>query len=144
MGIPKAVAWQAPRLVPVVLATNAAVLTAPDTAAFISDARYELVRVDSCQSTAGTGGAATLDIKKASGTTAPASGTSMLTTTFNLENTANTVVSKTISNGGLSTTQSTRQIASGDRICLDFTGTLTSLTGVCVTLWLKPLSRPSY
>ena len=144
MGIAKAVAWQSPRLVQVVLATNAAVLTAADTTAFIADASYELVRVDSCQTTAGTGGAATLDVKKATGTTAPGSGTTMLTTTFNLENTANTVVSKTVSNGGVTTTLTTRQLVAGDRVCLDFTGTLTSLTGVCVSIWLKPLTRPTY
>jgi hypothetical protein len=98
----------------------------------------ELVSVVETHSTAGTDGSAvSLDIKKATGTTAPASGTTMLASTFNLKSTANTPVTK---NGasGLTATLADRKLATGDRVCFDFTGTLTALVGH-VTIYLKRL-----
>lgn len=141
----KAIAWQAPVLVSFSAGPNAALLTDPDTAIFIADTAYELLEVSEAHSTLGTNGSAvTLDVKKATGTTVPASGDSMLASTFNLKAAINTVVRKSLSNGGLTTTAANRQLARGDRLCLDFAGTLTALTGVCVTLWLRRMSRPEY
>lgn len=70
-------------------------------------------------------GAVTLDLKKCPSGTAPASGTSVLASTFNLKSTAATPVA-----GTLTATQSVRLFEAGDSLSLDFTGTLTALVGV--------------
>ena len=59
----------------------------------------------------------------------------MLTSTFNLKGTAQTV--QTLAR---STTSANTIVKRGERIGLDFGGALTSLVGVCVTVVLKPLS----
>ena len=60
-----------------------------------------------------------------------------------MKSTADTSVTKQVSNDGLAVVP-TRIITAGQAIALNFTGTLTALTGVAVTLWLKPLTRPTY
>lgn len=83
---------------------------------------------------AGTdGGAVTAIVKKVSSGTAITSGTALHTSTINLKGTADTNQVMT-----LSATDSALTIAAGDRIGLDFTGTLTAATGV-VTVWLCPV-----
>ena len=141
----KAVIWQAPFPVQVVLATNAAILTAGDSAIFIADTDYELLMVSEVHSTSGTDGSAvTLDLERLTGTTAVGSGTSLLSSTFNLKSTINTVVEKSIASGGLPSAQASRFIGDGDRIGMNLAGTLTAVTGMCLTLWLRRLRRPSY
>lgn len=138
----KAMVWQAPRIFSFTAATNAALLTNSDTTLFIADADYELESVAEAHAIAGDdAGAVTLDIKKCTGTQAPSAGTTMLASTFNLKSTANTVVRKDRSNGGLSTTRTVTQITKGDRVCADFSGTLATLAGFCVTLVLIPTRR---
>ncbi len=146
MPFTKAVAWQAPRIITVVFPTNAAILTSPNVAAVIADADYILDSVAEVHETLATDGSAvTLDVTKATGTTTAAAGTTMLASTFNLKATINTVVRKDVAGGGLSTTASNRRIKKGDRVCLSFSGTLTALTGVCVTLVLRPtIKKPTY
>lgn len=73
---------------------------------------------------AATAAAATLDLKKCTGTTAPASGTTMLAGTIALDTTANTVTTRT-----LTTTAANLKLEVGDRIGADITGTLTGLSG---------------
>lgn len=141
----KAAIWQAPFPVQVVLATNAAILTAGDSAIFIADTDYELLMASEVHSTLGTDGSAvTLDLERLTGTTAVGSGTSLLSSTFNLKATINTVVEKSIANGGLPSSAASRFIGDGDRIGMNLTGTLTAVTGMCLTLWLRRLRRPSY
>jgi hypothetical protein len=71
---------------------------------------------------AGTGGgAATLDIRKCTGTQAPASGTTVLTGTFDLTTTANTVTTPALTTGAV------LSLAAGDRLACVLSGTLTSL-----------------
>lgn len=116
---------------------------------FVADTDYELVQVDEVHNVAGTdAGAVTLDVKKATGTTAIASGTSMLASTFNLKSTACTVVRKTLSlpttTTGLSTTADNRKLARDNRLGLDFTGTTTALVGVLVQVWLRRLRRRTW
>lgn len=145
MGLAKAVAWQSPILVSFQAGPNAALLTAPDVSVFIADTDYELVKVQEVHETLGTDGSAvTLDIKKCTTTQASASGTTMLSSTFNLKSTINTVVTKSKGTTGLTATMANRRIAVGNRIALDFSGTMTSVTGVLVQLWLIRLRRPSY
>lgn len=145
MGLAKALVWQRPVLVSFSAGPNAALLTLPDVSVFIADTNYELVAVSELHEVLGTDGSAvTLDVVKVTGTDVVASGTTMLATTFNLKATVATVVRKSLSNGGLTTTAANRRIASGNRIGLNFAGTMTAVAGVHVSLWLKPLRRPSY
>jgi hypothetical protein len=96
---------------------------------FIAPFACKLVRAQEAHSVVG-GAGAQVDVKKCTGTTAPASGTSMLGSVFDLTSgvAVNTVTDKT-----LATSSSTLTLAAGDRVSLDFTGTLTGLVGV-VTL----------
>jgi hypothetical protein len=110
-----------------------------DQVAFIADGPYEVIAAREVHETAGTDGSAvTLDIKKVTGTTAGTSGTTVLATTFDLKSTAKTVVTKNASSG-LTTTLANRKLDAGDRLFLDFTGTLTALAGGMVTIYLKRL-----
>lgn len=145
MPMVKALAWHAPFCVSFNAGPNAALLTAPNVTLFIADTDYSLEEVQEVHETLGTDGSAvTLDVVKCTTTQAAASGTTMLASTFNLKATINTVVTKSRSNGGITTTAANRRLLVGNRIALKFGGTTTSLTGVCVQLWLKRLRRPSY
>jgi len=95
---------------------------------FVSDGDFEIVSIGEVHSVAGAG-SSTLDIKKCTGTQAPASGTSVLTSTFALDSTANTTVSKTLASG-ITATQATRRIAAGDRLAAIWGGTVTAYIGV--------------
>lgn len=75
---------------------------------------------------AGTDGSAvTAVIRKVPSGTAIGSGTALMSNTFDLKGTANTNQS-----GTLSTTAGVLDLAAGDSLAVDFTGTLTSATGV--------------
>jgi hypothetical protein len=104
------------------------IATSVDSWVFVADADYEVVAVKLIPSVAGNDASAvTADIMKASGTTAVASGTTVLSAadSLNLKGTAHT-----LQTGTLSATQSARQITSGDRLGINFTGTLTSAVGL--------------
>lgn len=141
----KAISWLAPCRVTIQFPTNAAVLTAPNVAAFIADADYILDSATEIHETLGTdGGAVSLDVVKCTGTTAASAGTTMLAAVFNLKATINTVVRKDVASGTLAAASS-RRITKGDRIAIKFNGTLTALTGICVTLVLRPtIKKPSW
>ena len=141
----KALTWHAPVIVTWAIGPNAALLTLPDVSLFIADTDYELLSVSEVHEVLGTDGSAvTLDIKKCTTTQAAASGTTMLASTFNLKATVQTVVTKNKSNGGLSATAANVRLAAGNRLALDFSGTMTAVAGVCVNVVLYPLRRPSY
>lgn len=73
-------------------------------------------------------------ITKCTGTTAPASGTNLLASGFNLNGVANTVVTGVLAN----TTKTTFSLNKGDRIGLSLGGgSLTSITNVQITLTLS-------
>ncbi len=74
----------------------------------------------------------TLQIERLTGTLAPGSGTAMLASTISLSGTANTVVS-----GVISVASASVQLNAGDRVALKYGGTLTNLTGLCVTIELN-------
>lgn len=134
MGL-KAVAKRAPVVITVHNVLNGDNV---DQNVFVADREYVVEEVHESHATAGNdAGAVTLDVKKATGTTAIASGTTVLGSTFNLKSTANTVVSKTRANGGVVSTP-VAILAAGDRLGLDVTGTITTLAGVCVTIVLNP------
>ena len=99
---------------------------AVDTWLFYADTTYEVVGVKCVPRVAGSDGSAvTAAVKKASGTTAPASGTTVMASTFNLKGTADTLQTDT-----LTTTIADRRLAAGDRLGVDFTGTLTAAVGL--------------
>lgn len=125
-----------------VFASNGEVI---DTAIFIcpEGAEYEVTEVMEEHTTAGSnGGAVTMDVVKAASGTAVAGATSLLQSTFNMKSTADTPVRKTKANSGLVVAQGTRTLTAGQKLGLDFTGTLTALAGVCVTVILR-LRRPA-
>lgn len=100
-------------------------------AVFVADRDYVLVGVRAIWETASTSG--TLQITKATGTTACGSGTSLMASTINLAGTANTV-----NTGTLTATAANLLIASGNRLCLSVGGTLTNQAGLGVQLALVP------
>lgn len=110
-----------------------------DEAFFIADRAYDVVAVREVHATAGTDvGAVNLQVTKDTGTAAPGAGTDLLTNNanagFNLKGTANTVQS-----GTLTATVASKRLAAGDRLSVDFAGTLTTLAGVVVTVTLRRL-----
>ena len=104
-----------------------------DRVVFVATRAYTVVGITGRPTVAGTDGSAvTAVIKKAASGTAITSGTALHSSTYNLKGTANTNQALT-----LSTTESDLYIAAGTCIGIDFTGTLTSATGV-VTVMLAP------
>lgn len=107
---------------------------------FYAGTDYEVTAIRLIPSVAGTDGSAvTADIMKASGTTAVASGTTVCTAadSLNLKGTANTLQTAT-----LSTTAANRRVTSGDRLGVNFTGTLTAAEGL-IQVQLKRIQAPS-
>lgn len=104
-----------------------------DKVSFVATRRYIVKGITGRPTVAGTDGSAvTAVIAKAASGTAITSGTALHSGTFNLKGTANTIQALT-----LSTTSSDLEIPAGTAIGIDFTGTLTSATGV-VTVTLAP------
>lgn len=104
-----------------------------DKVAFVANRAYRVHAIRGRPTVAGTdGGAVTAVIRKAASATAITSGTALHSGAFNLKGTADTVQALT-----LSTTASDLEIPAGTAIGIDFTGTLTSATGV-VTVTLAP------
>jgi hypothetical protein len=106
---------------------------------FIADRAYQVTAINEIHAVAGNdAGAVSLQVTKDTSTNAPGAGTDLLTNTagagFNMKSTAQTVVA-----GTLSVTASDLQLAAGDRLSLDFAGTITTLAGVTVTVTLKAI-----
>ena len=145
MGIPKAVAWQTPFPLVFSAGPNAALLTLPDTTLWYADADAEIVAASEIHQVLGTDGSAvTADIMKVADGTIIASGTSVLVTTFNLKATVATWQRRTISNGGISQTVSTRTILAGQTLGINFGGTMTAVAGVNIIVLVRYLRRPSW
>lgn len=81
------------------------------------------------------GGAATLQVVKDTGTTAPGAGTDTLTAAFDLNATANTVQAKT---SGDFVSLAARTLATGDRLSVDYSAAIGSTAGNTVTCSLIP------
>lgn len=104
-----------------------------DKVAFVATRRYIVKAITGRPTVAGTDGSAvTAVIKKAASATAITSGTALHASTYNLKGTADTIQALT-----LSTTAADLGIPAGTAIGIDFTGTLTSATGV-VSVVLAP------
>ena len=97
-----------------------------DKVCFVANRKYIVKAITGRPTVAGTDGSAvTAVIKSAASGTAITSGTALHSGTYDLKGTADTTQSLT-----LSTTATELVIASGTAIGIDFTGTLTSATGV--------------
>jgi len=104
-----------------------------DKVSFVAGRKYVIQAIYGRVESAGTdGGAVTAVIKKAASGTAIASGTAVHSSTFNLKGTAATNQALTVSS-----TAGVATIPQGTAIGIDFTGTLTSATGV-ITVLLAP------
>lgn len=111
------------------------VLTVPidagsvDAPVFVANRNYRVVSITEIHSVVG-GASAALRVRKATGTTAPASGTALHGSNFDLTATINTTQTATVA-------AADALVKKGDKISLDFSGTLTGLAG-CVTIVLRP------
>lgn len=110
-----------------------------DQAFFIANRAYQVMAISEVHAVAGdNGGAVNLQVTKDTSTNAPGAGANLLTNNtdagFDLKGTANTVQT-----GTLSGTLGDKQLAIGDRLSLDFAGTVTTLAGLVVTVSLKRL-----
>lgn len=122
--------------VPVVIVANAACV---DQAFFVANRAYQVTAIREVHATAGNDGSAVnLQVTKDTGTNAPGAGTDLLTNNtnagFDMKGAANTVQV-----GTLTATAASLQLAAGNRLSLDFAGTVTTLAGLCVTVTLKPI-----
>ena len=77
------------------------------------------------------GAGATVDIKKSTSVQAPASGTTMLDAVVDLTATANTVYTPTLAAAAAC------QLAAGNTVGIDLSGTLTGLVGGIVVITMK-------
>lgn len=110
-----------------------------DQAFFVCPAgfRYEVVAIAEVHSVLGTdAGAVSLQVTKDTSTDVPGGGTDLLTNGagagFNLKAAINVPQA-----GTLSTVSGVLQMKSGDRLSVDFAGTLTAVAGVVVTVLLR-------
>lgn len=134
---PAMMAGDAPRVVvSYVMNANADLA---DQCFYIAERDLEVISILEVHSTAGSdAGAVNLQVTKDTSTNAPGAGTNLLTNNsnagFNLKGTANTVQT-----GSLTSTIASLRLTTGDRLSVDFAGTLTDLAGVVVTVVLKEL-----
>lgn len=136
------VAFKAPVRLTFSAGPNAALLTAPNVGLFTADGDYEIVYAAERHETLGTDGSAvTVDVVKAASGTAMSGGTSLLASTFNLKATINTTQERKVSAGTLA---SDRVLRAGQCLGLKFSGTMTAVTGVSVTVLLVPMTQVTW
>lgn len=136
-GGPGALAVQ-PLLVPAIysLEPNAALA---DQNFYIANQAMKVIAIYEIHRVAGNhASAVTSVIKKCGSGQTIAQGTALMSSTFNMKGTAQTQQTAT-----LVTNPATLTLAAGDRLAIDYTGTLTTLAGVCVVVWMQPLASPT-
>ncbi len=117
----------------VVAASVEYVAASVDKTFFVAPRGYRVVGITGRVTVAGTDGSAvTAEVNKVASGTAITSGTTLHTGTYNLKGTANTNQALT-----LSSTSADLDLAEGEALAVDFTGTLTNATGV-ITVFLAP------
>lgn len=103
----------------------------------------EIIGVSEKHETAGSsGGAVTLDVVKVLDGSAISTGTTILTTPFNLKSTTNTNVLKR--GRDLSTASDIRYLQIGESVALKTAGTLTAVAGVHVCVYYRPAKNGTY
>jgi len=106
---------------------------------FIADRAYKVTACYEVHGTLGTNGSAVnVNLEKLTGTTAPGSGTQLLTDNTNAGFDCKATIN-TVQTGTLTSTAADLTLAAGDRLGLNFTGTVTALAGQVVTVQLKPV-----
>lgn len=123
---------------PLVVTVNVDAAEAVDQHAWICPdlgCKWQLASVEEVHRVVGGASAAVMP-EKATGTTAPGSGSDLLTAAIDLTATVDTVVSAT-----LTTTEANRLFVPGDRIVLDFSGTVTGLAGCIIQFVLVPVEN---
>ena len=105
-----------------------------DQAFFIAPEPLEVVEIHEIHATKGTNGSAvTATVKRCQGTEAPDAGDDLLgTTKINLKGDDNTLQSP-----ALTSTAAHLQLAAGDRLSVDVTGTTTAVAGALIQVLLK-------
>lgn len=106
------------------------------TAFFIADQAYTVQGISYAHKTQGTVAGAAVSVTHDTGTQAAGAGTSLQTAVFN----SHTIVNNTVTAATLTATTSALTLAAGDRLSVLFAGTLTTLAGVVVTVYLSPSS----
>jgi hypothetical protein len=119
-----------PATLPIALRIDANSVSEP---IFVADGAYIFTGIKEVHSVAG-GTGATVDIEKLTGTTAPGSGTALLTAALDVHG----VAANTVQSGTLITTTASLTLAAGDRLGLVVAGTLTGLVG-SVTIYVQPV-----
>jgi hypothetical protein len=107
---------------------------------FIADRAMVVTGISEVHATAGSdAGSVTMQITHDTGTQAPGAGAVVQSNSFNLKGTANTVQSAALlSPTGTGSPATGLLLAAGDRLSAVFTGTLTALAGVVVTVAAAP------
>ncbi len=106
-----------------------------DSTVFIADDAWQITKIEEVHTVAentaypNTGN---LTIRKCTGTEAPSAGDAMHNATMWMNSTINTVVTPTLSGVSANLT-----LADGDRICMDFNGTMSTYAGGCLTIHMK-------
>lgn len=110
-----------------------------DQAFFIADRAYQVTRIDYVHATLATNGSAVnAQITKDTGIDAPGGGANLLTNNTNAGFDCKATIN-TVQNGTLTATAADLLLAAGNRLSIDFAGTVTSLAGVQVTVTLRPI-----
>lgn len=119
------------------LAANASLATQ---SIFTAPIPMTITSISEVHATAGNDASAvTMQVFKDTGTQAPGAGATVMSNTFNLKGTANTTQYATLNAvDGYGNPNAGVQLAVGDRLSVKFTGTLTTLAGVQVTVWVTP------
>jgi len=135
MGLRKAITNFDP--VRVSYVQTAAAGTAPDAFVFVnpvgSGEYFEILQATALFDVVG-GASAAADVKVVPAATALASGTTALAATFDLTTGARTATKAT-----LTATAANRIVAPGSSVAVDTSGTLTGLTGLVVSVTLRPM-----
>lgn len=106
---------------------------ATDTVFFIATRPLIVTSVSALHAVA-AGGVSTLQVTKDTGTAAPGAGTDLLTAAIDLNATANTIQS-----GSITTVVADKTLAAGNRLAVDFANAIQSTSGVTVTACMAPL-----
>ena len=102
---------------------------------FIAQRSYEIIEVKERHETLGTDGSAvTVMLNKVPDGTAPASGTSVLKSGFNLK-----AIINTLQTGSITDTVANKRLITGDGLALEITGTPTNVAGVTISVLLKAI-----
>lgn len=105
---------------------------ATSSALFIADTAYQVTAVRAAWGVVSL--SLSINVEKLTGTTAPGSGTTLLSGAIDTSTTANTVNS-----GTLTGTTEDLKLAIGDRLGLKLSGVITGLVGMVVTITLQKI-----